>query len=165
MISELLIKDTENNGKGAFAKKVYAKGDHILFFKGYVVSEKELMATVDKGGYCSDDELQIDEDLHMITREDDESFFINHSCCPNSGVRSKSELCAINDIKEGEEITFDYSTTVGKSVEWFMNQECKCGSLDCRKEIGNVSTVPITQLEKYRDAGVLQDFIRKQLWD
>jgi len=87
---------------------------------------------------------------------------MNHSCDPNSAVKGDNKLIAIRDIEKGEEITYDYSATVGTNItSWTM--KCKCGSVNCRGTLGNVTTVPKEQLEKYLAAGGVQKFIRKQL--
>ena len=38
--------------------------------------------------------------------------YINHSCDPNAGIRKKAELFALKSIQKGDEITYDYATTV-----------------------------------------------------
>jgi hypothetical protein len=95
---------------------------------------------------------------------DEFSRAFNHSCDPNAGIRKTSELIAIEDILKGEEITYDFSSTVGPNVPssvWEM--QCHCGSEKCRKVLGNVLSLPKVQLEKYRRAGALQDYIIEEL--
>jgi hypothetical protein len=40
---------------------------------------------------------------------------------------------------------------------------CNCGSPTCRREIGDVRSVPPQHLQKYLRAGALQDFILASL--
>jgi len=63
----------------------------------------------------------------------DNSKYMNHSCDPNTWWRDDETLVAKREIKNGEEITYDYSTAdVG---EWVASWECQCGSLYCRHKI------------------------------
>lgn len=91
----------------------------------------------------------------------DQSKSINHSCQPNTGIRGKNDLYALEDIKAGDEITFDYSTTVGRNNDW--NMICHCGNLRCRKIIRNFLSIPKQQFDYYSKLKVLPDFIKAQL--
>ncbi|CAA2991987.1 histone-lysine N-methyltransferase ASHH2-like [Olea europaea subsp. europaea] len=66
--------------------------------------------------------------------------FINHSCNPNCRTEKwmvNGEVCvglfALRDIKQGEEVTFDYNyvRVFGAAVK-----KCVCGSTNCRGYIG-----------------------------
>lgn len=72
--------------------------------------------------------------------------FLNHSCDPSVGIKGTLSLTALKDMKEGDEITIDYSTIEGDS-RWEMN--CACGSENCRKLIRSVQSLPKGQFEKY----------------
>jgi SET domain-containing protein len=72
--------------------------------------------------------------------------FINHSCSPNAGVKGKVQMTAIKDIKEGEEITLDYSIIEGDPM-WEM--PCNCGAPNCRKIIRSIQFIPESQFNKY----------------
>ncbi len=71
--------------------------------------------------------------------------FINHSCKPNAGVRGLTVI-AIKEIKEGEEITIDYSLIEGDD-RWEM--DCHCGKLGCRKVIRSVQFLPKDIFKRY----------------
>jgi hypothetical protein len=105
------------------------------------------------------DPLQIEEDLHLVLNPIARTF--NHSCIPNAGIRNSNQLFAFRDIEMDEEITYDYSSTVGTNVEWWM--PCHCMTGDCRGEVGNVLTIPPEVLESYVRADLLPDFIKRQL--
>ena len=72
--------------------------------------------------------------------------YINHSCNPNTSICGKVSIVALRNIKEGEEITFDYSIIEGDS-RWEM--KCKCGSKNCRKLIRSVQFLPKRAHSKY----------------
>jgi hypothetical protein len=82
----------------------------------------------------------------------------------NWSIRGEGELLALRDIPAGEELCFDYSTTVPPgwiSADWSM--ECRCGSAMCRKVLGDVLTLPAMRLEFYQQAGALTDHVLHHL--
>ncbi|MFC1647082.1 SET domain-containing protein [Patescibacteria group bacterium] len=155
----LEVKFSPYGGKGSFAPIDIKSSDMILTFKGELVTRDEINRRINHGVENLDDPLQVGDEMFIDLHE--QSLFINHSCDPNSALKRLVDLYAIKNIKKGKEVTFDYSASVGVDVEWEMN--CNCGSNNCRKQIGNVSTIPKNQLMKYYNAGCLQDFIKKQL--
>jgi uncharacterized protein len=72
--------------------------------------------------------------------------YLNHSCNPNSGIKGKVTMVALKDIKEGEEITIDYSIVECDDM-WEM--KCKCGEKTCRKIIRSIQFLPEKQFKKY----------------
>lgn len=157
-----IVKDTGKYGKGVFAIEDIKKGEKIHILSGEVISFDESIRRIKLGNESQTDSLQIgietDIDLDEISRT------FNHSCDPNAGLRKTSELFAIKDIKKGDEITYDYSATVGPNIPsslWEM--KCHCGSKICRKIIGNVLSIPKDQLNKYKELDSLQEYIKKEL--
>jgi len=153
------VKTSNIKGKGCFATKNIKEGEFITKFLGKRFTCEGINKRIEQG-LRIDDPIQIGEDL-FIEIEGPQLFF-NHSCDPNSGVRGLNKLIAIKDISKGEEITFDYSSTVGKNINYW-DMDCKCNSPDCRKKLGNIKTIPKQKIKEYFKAGILQDFIRKQL--
>lgn len=118
----------------------------------------DLVARVNSGKERANDPLQVGRRTYIDL--DDVSRTFNHSCDPSLGIRKNSELFALRYISKGEQLTFDYSATIAPTV-WKMT--CKCGSQYCRKTIGDVRSVPKTQLECYRKAGALQTYMKAVL--
>lgn len=56
---------------------------------------------------------------------------LNHACSPNCGIHGDFDIVAMRDIKEGEELCWDYD--MSEDHDWSM--ECGCGSPECRKLI------------------------------
>lgn len=71
--------------------------------------------------------------------------FLNHSCDPVAGMRGLT-LIAIKNLREGEEITIDYSIIEGDFL-WEMN--CSCNSKNCRGIIRSIQFLPIKTFKKY----------------
>ena len=156
------IADSKLGGRGTFAKEDIKKGEHIRDLTGETITIDEVWKRIESGEENYDDPLNITEELFLDL--DEPSRQINHNCEPNAGLRGKSELFAIRDINKDEEITYDYSTTVGTHIPfevWHM--ECVCGAKNCRKTIANVLSIPKEQLEKYKKLGALQDYVLEQL--
>lgn len=154
------VSDSCIDGKGLFAAENIQKGETIALLTGEEVSLEEILKRIERGDEALDDPLQIGEERFLDL--DDRSRQINHSCEPNAGIRGKCELVATRSIQRGEEVTFDYSTTVGKTSHWW-SMQCRCGAPSCRSRIGNISTLPEERIALYRKLNVLPDYIRKQL--
>ena len=156
------VKDTQKYGIGAFAGEDIKKGQFIHTLSGERVSLQECWDRINKEDEALTDPLQIALEEYIDLDEFSRTF--NHSCDANMGLKNESDLFALRDIKKGEELTFDYSTTVGPNIpktEWYM--DCSCGSKKCRKIISNVLTIPKKELDSYIKEGFLQDYILKEL--
>lgn len=68
-----------------------------------------------------------------ITPDDDAANFYNHSCDPTTWYDSYTVITARRDIKEGEEITYDYCTSELNETKKIT--DCGCKSQNCRKKI------------------------------
>ena len=78
----------------------------------------------------------------------------------NAGLRFTDDgvfLVAIRDIAPGEEVTWDYSTTLAES-NWHMI--CQCGAADCRRVIGNFTTIPLARQQFYRARNLVAPYLR-----
>lgn len=151
----LEVRATHRYGKGVFAKRYIRQGEVIHVLSGQTMTIWDLVKKVTGGREFIDDPLQIGRRTYIDL--DKFSRLFNHSCTPNSGLRKRSELFAITDIKKGAQICFDYSTTIAPT-KWEM--QCRCGSKNCRKIIGDVRSIPKRQLEYYKAHHALQRYIR-----
>jgi len=152
----LILRKTKT-GKGVFANVTFRKCDKIIEFKGKLITRKQLPYPYEK---VDDRYVQIGKNLYMSPsgKLDD---FINHSCNPNSGLvikGRKAVLTAIRKIKTGEEICWDYSTTMNED-EWEM--DCSCGSKSCRKRIRDFKFLPKKTQQKYIKLGIAPKYIVK----
>jgi hypothetical protein len=66
---------------------------------------------------------------------------------------------AARDIKKGDEITWDYSTTLDED-EWEMN--CSCGSIICRKKVRDFKYLPREIQLRYKKLGIIPKWILKR---
>ena len=140
-------------GHGVFANKDIAKDETILTFQGPYIN---FLQTKTKGAWeCMP--LQIDDDLYIDTLPI--GVFVNHSCSPNSGIKRDRDLVALHPISKGEEIRFDYSTTM---QEESFTMECRCGAENCRHVVDDFRTLPRTKQLAYLRFGIVMSFIAKQ---
>jgi len=111
---DLVIRVTRK-GKSVFAGRSFRKGEFVIEFRGKRYTKEEYLRKVNpKNNHF----LQIDTHLFLgPTRTPDN--YINHSCDPNTGltiVDGRVLLHAIREIPPGEELSFDYSTTMGNAA-------------------------------------------------
>lgn len=128
MRNDLIVKKSKM-GLGVFARRDIKSGEVICFLKG---KKRKSYAPALNGWMGRSDPslmnlLQIGQDLYVDLGKP--LIYINHSCDPNCGIRGKGTLFAFRSIKKGEEITYDYSTTVDETFE------CQCGAKHCRRFI------------------------------
>jgi len=102
--------------------------------------------------------FQIGKELYLKST-DGIGAYLNHSCNPNAWIKISGRrvwLVALRRIKQGEEVTFDYSTTMNED-DWEM--DCKCGSRNCRKRIRDFKYLPKMAQRKYMRLGIIPKYI------
>src|SRR5262245_19004555 len=135
---ELEVRLTAHNGRGVITRAPIAAGQRILEFQGRVL----------RGCDLTDDLLamQIGPDLWLCSDGSLLDDCVNHSCEPNAGFHDgEITLYALRHIATGEEITWDYSTSISEPG-WTL--ECRCESPNCRKIVR--SWGELTEVERER---------------
>ncbi len=140
-------------GKGIFAIRDFERGEVILIFTGPVISYSRAVAKGDRESHP----LQIGVDRYLDLEEP--GVLTNHSCEPNAGILNDMILIAIRPIARGEEIRFDYSTTMSQET-WTL--ECRCRAASCRGIVRNFEELPQQLQRRYLALGIVQNFIRSQ---
>jgi hypothetical protein len=145
-------------GKTVYAAEGFAEGDDIVRFTGRRFRADRVPSLM-RG--ASDRFVQVTPDHYMgpSGRIDD---LINHSCSPNAGLRFTANgvfLVAIRPIAPGEEISWDYSTTL-KESNWHMI--CQCRSPECRRVIGNFETLAPERQEWFRARNLVAPYLRRR---
>lgn len=153
-------------GSGVFTNEEIKEGEQIYVLSGERCTLNEVLIRVKNGEEAPSDPLGIDDEVYLDLEEFSRTF--NHSCEPNAFIRGESELIALRDIKAGEEITYDYSTTMNDNVEkinasglpvW--TAQCNCGSKHCRGIIDQFKTLPKDRREYYVENGYMPDYMLK----
>ena len=141
-------------GRGLFATRNIKNGELILTFTGSLISQEEVDKKVDEE---EANPLQIEDEFYIDLEEP--GILVNHSCNPNVGIQNDTKLVAIRDIKAGEEIMYDYSTTVDGG--WTM--PCKCGEKNCRKKVKDFLMLPKKIQKQYLEQKIVQKYIQKNI--
>lgn len=129
------------HGLGIVAGENIKKGEFIARIKG------ELKFKVNKtieDTFANPDWVGVEKNIWIDPEKPYK--FLNHSCDATAGIKGKITLMAVKNIKEGEEITIDYSTIEGDE-NWKMS--CLCSSKKCRKNVGSISKLPKDYFERY----------------
>ena len=138
-------------GRGLFTAVPLRRGEPILAFTGRLRSLREIVGRPD-----SFNMLQVGARVYMDLEAP--GVYANHACEPNVGLRSNTSLIALRDLSAGEELRYDYSTTMGEDLE---TMPCRCGMSRCRGLVQDFRSLPLELKQHYVSLGIVQDFI---LW-
>jgi uncharacterized protein len=160
------VRHSQIAGVGVFATQFIEKGQFVYEMNGERMDFESAANKVSEGDEAASDLFQIGEALFIDLEETSRSF--NHACEPNVFVRGKTELVATRNIEKGEEITFDYSTTMLYDLEKFEKSGhqpwtcvCLCGVKKCRGIIDEFRNLSAAQQAIYIDNKWLPDFMLK----
>lgn len=145
-------------GRAVFATRRFIDGDTLMPFTGRRFRADRLSSLM-RGRADRFVQVTADHLMGPSGRIDD---LVNHSCAPNAGLRFTAGgvwLVAIRDIAAGEEIAWDYSTTLAES-NWHMI--CQCRSPECRRVIGNFATLAPDRQEWFRARNLVAPYLRRK---
>jgi len=141
-----------------FAARLYLPGEVLFVLHGEALTKAQILTG---GEEHAANAYQIDDDLYIYPMHP-EGRFMNHSCDPNAGLREDREMVALREILAGEEVVFDYSTTMSED-HWTM--PCLCGAAGCRGLVGDFHELPVVLQQRYLRLGVVQRFIVRQVFE
>lgn len=144
-------------GKAVYAAQAFGEGDLITRFRGRRLPADKVPSFMHG---TADRFVQVTPD-HYMGPSGGIDDLINHSCQPNAGLRFTTAgvfLIAIRPIAPGDEITWDYSTTLS-GANWHMI--CRCQSVGCRRVIGNFETLSPERQEYYRARNLVAPYLRR----
>ncbi|RLM85880.1 histone-lysine N-methyltransferase ASHH3-like isoform X1 [Panicum miliaceum] len=138
---------TEKCGFGLVAEDEIKKGEFVVEYVGEVIDDRTCENRLWQMKRLSDTNFYLCEvSSNMVIDATDKgnmSRFINHSCEPNTEMQkwtvdgeTRVGIFALRDIKKGEELTYDY-----KFVQFGADQDCHCGSSNCRKMLGTTKSI------------------------
>lgn len=154
----LVLRDVFEKGRGVFASRIFKRGENLLDFAGELVTLDQLPAS-EFDESTPTYYMQIGPNLYQGPSTTLETF-TNHSCDPNCGViidGVNAILVAIRGIQVGEEITWDYSTTMTSDIGCIST--CMCDSTICRGRIGDFKNLPKELQKKYIKHGVVPRYV------
>jgi len=163
------VKKSAIAGRGVFATQPIKKGQRIHIMRGKRMTTLQMFRAVDGGVENSADPLLIGDDLYLDLDELSRTF--NHSCNPNAYIRGKGTLVAMKNIRIGEEINYDYSTTMvdGEKIKALGHPvwscRCKCGARNCVGRIDQFQRLPPRRRAYYVKNRYVPDFVLKKFSD
>ena len=147
--------DRSRFGKGLFATRRITKGTIITKLKiGIPFHFQDTLVMGDKESHS----LQIGPEEYVMCPTP--FLFANHSCDPNAGLNSDLHMIALRDIPAGEEICWDYSTSM---LERHWEMVCHCGSSQCRGVVRDFDLLPVHVQSRYLQLQIVLPFIQEQL--
>ncbi len=120
-----IVVGTGPHGRGLFATGPISAGELVLVFVGPHLTRAE---TIDSPIEAYTVQVGPDDYINPAPP----GCFINHSCQPNTRFSASDRLVASRDIRPGEELFFDYSTSMDED-HWTLL--CECGVPGCRGRI------------------------------
>jgi hypothetical protein len=149
------IKETEV-GKGLFAKQSIAAGTAL--FQVDINSRKLQFSDTKKLEGRESHALQISMDEYILLQPP--VLLSNHSCDPNCGFNEYYQFITVKDIAEGEELVWDYSTSMFEH-NWTM--KCQCGTQLCRTIVRDFDLLPQEIQSKYLNMKIVLPYI-VEIW-
>jgi len=147
-----LVVRNGTHGRGVFTEEPISDGTRIIRFSGPFLRYAETSPTT----YA----LQIGPDLYIGASGGPDDY-INHSCEPNAGLRiagTTVDLYAIRDIATGEELSFDYSTTLDEDD---FTMSCQCCTPSCRGTIRDGKYLPYDVWQRYVALGIVPEYVQR----
>ncbi len=124
----ILIKQSGIHAFGAFARKFIPKGTRFTEYVGEKISKEEAERRLQADAvyiFEVDETHDIDGDVPYHPAK-----YLNHSCDPNCESAIEDGhiwIFSLQDIKEGEELTYDY----GYDPKDLEETPCRCGAKNC----------------------------------
>jgi len=139
---QLLAAESRIDGVGLHAAVQFAKGEPL-----YTIQGARIAAPYDDNFEIGPNWVGVGWCEWIDPVPDNPIMFTNHSCAANAIVSEGLFVVALRDIRNGEEIAIDYSTT---EIDPAWRMTCSCGSACCRGVIGPFQSLPITIQRHYR---------------
>ncbi|OQA03219.1 MAG: SET domain protein [bacterium ADurb.Bin400] len=128
---DVYIGESKIHRLGVFAGRDFARGEVVLHWDtAKTISNKDFsVMTEEERQYVA-----FVDNQHIVMQEPEK--YVNHSCDANTASQNCCDI-ALRDIKEGEEITSDYSRELAPDER----MDCRCGSKNCRKVVSGPATL------------------------
>ncbi len=124
----LEVRQSAIHGTGGYARRNIPTGTRLIEYVGERISKEESSRRCEAENeyiFTIDEQWDLDGKVAWNPAR-----FINHSCAPNCEAEwdeSRIFINALRDIKEGEELTFNYNY----DLEDYKDHPCRCGTPAC----------------------------------
>jgi SET domain-containing protein len=134
------VRKSGIHGKGVYAVRPIKAGDKVLEYKGEIITWKKAQDLHPHDANQPNHTFYFHlDDGHVIDAKHtgNSAKWINHSCKPNLEADQNGNrifLNALRDIKEGEELSYDYGMVIDARQTSKLKKEyaCLCGATNCR---------------------------------
>jgi hypothetical protein len=141
-------------GKGLFASVDIPKNTVITLVSGRPMTFSETIELKERESHS----LQVGIDQYIMCEPP--FIYSNHSCEPNCGLTPNLEVIALRHIKQGEELLWDYSTSM---LERHWTMQCRCGSARCRNLVTDFDLLPEQLQDHYIRLNIVLPFILERM--
>lgn len=141
-------------GKGLFASIDIPKNTIVARATGIPMTFAQTLELGEKESHT----LQVGVEQYILC--DPPFLYSNHSCNPNCGLTPDLELKTLRNIRQGQELLWDYSTSM---LERHWTMPCNCGSSSCRHIIRDFDILPQELQAKYIRLDIVLPFILENM--
>ncbi len=135
------VKFSKIHGRGVFATRKIAAGTRIIEYTGSRITDKqaEKRMGLDPENPYHTFFFSLESGKLIDGGEGgSDARWINHSCEPNCEAQEEKGrvfIHALNDIRRGEELAYDYGLVIDEKMTKSLKQAygCRCGSAECRQ--------------------------------
>ncbi|HUR12223.1 MAG TPA: SET domain-containing protein-lysine N-methyltransferase [Flavitalea sp.] len=149
-MGETVVIGESKFGRGIFTTTALPPDTVILKITGRPMSFRETVAL----GHHESHSMQIGLQDYILVEAP--FLFSNHSCDPNCGINKDLEMITIKTVAAGEELTWDYSTSM---LERHWTLKCHCGAAFCRGIVRDFDLIPLHIQNKYLHYNIVLPFI------
>ena len=156
-VPPFVVRRSKIQGRGAFATRTIRKGVRIIEYTGERITHEEADVRYDDRAMRHHHTMLFSlDDVYCIdaARVGNDARFINHSCAPNCEAIQEGDrvfIFALQSIKEGEELTYDYRYEFDRRMRLSEARRvypCRCGAEACR---GTIVALP-----RFAPSGITQ---------
>jgi hypothetical protein len=148
---QLQVRQTPATGRGVFAVNFIAAGTAVMKLEGQAFRTQD----IPPDSFA----MQIDEDWWLCSDGTALDDCVNHCCDPNTGFAKRDPvLYALRDIAPGEQVTWDYSTSISEPG-WQL--QCLCASPRCRRVVLPFQELSLEQQMRLRP--ITLHYLRERL--
>lgn len=137
---KIFVGQSRIHGLGVIAKRDIKKGEIVFIIKGTRITWQ---VTDEKGALYGEHWIGIGKNTWI----DPMGYgrYLNHSSNPTCGIRGEVTVCALRDIKKGDEVCIDYSITEEQTL-WWMDDFSQKGK---KTIVRSVQFLPQEKFEAY----------------
>jgi uncharacterized protein len=134
------VRKSGVHGKGVFALQTIPAGEHIIEYKGEIISWPEALRRHPHDPKDPNHTFYFHvDDEHVIDAKvgGNAARWINHACAPNceaDETDGRVFIKALRTLKPGEELFYDYGLIIDDRYTAKLKREyaCRCGAKRCR---------------------------------